>query len=166
MKFDEITQRQNALIKDHCVSCNQPLPPGAVFCEHCGPPILPDAIHESGMSIGETFKKIALLTLVFAAIVAYKTEWDYRTLFDNTGPATTEEQAQEIPQDKDYELIHYVNVSFANIREEPSGQAKIIGGAGKGEHLIVLEKGEHWTQVDLGGQKGWIATHLLSTAIE
>ena len=71
-----------------------------------------------------------------------------------------------MPQDEDYQLIHYVNVSFANIREEPSGQAKIIAGAGKGERLIVLEKGEHWTQVDLGGQKGWIATRLLSSSIE
>ncbi len=166
MKFDEITQRQNALINDYCVSCSQPLPPGAVFCEHCGPPILPEDIPESGMSIGKAFKKIALLTLAFAAIVAYKSDWDFRALFDTTGPATTEQQAQEVPQDEDYQLIHYVNVSFANIREEPSGQAKIIAGAGKGERLIVLEKGEHWTQVDLGGQKGWIATRLLSTSIE
>ena len=84
MKFDEITQPQNALINDYCVSCSQPLPPGAVFCEHCGPPILPEDIPESGMSIGEAFKKIALLTLVFAGIVAYKTDWDFRTLFDTT----------------------------------------------------------------------------------
>ena len=166
MKFDKITQRHNALIKDYCVSCNQPLPPGAAFCERCGPPILPENIPESGMSLWEAFRKIALLTLIFVGIVAYKTGWDYRTLFDTTGQAATEEQAQEIPKDDDYQLIHFVNVSFANIREEPNSQSKIIAGAGKGEHLIVLEKGKQWTQVDLGGEKGWIATRLLSSSIE
>ena len=77
------------------------------------------------------------------------------------------EPAQEIPEDdEDYQLIHYVNVSFANIREQPSKKSKIIGGAGKGERLVILEKGEHWSQVDMGGKKGWIATRLLSTSIE
>lgn len=166
MKFDKITQRQNALIKDYCVSCNQPLPPGAAFCEYCGPPILPENIPEAGMSFGDAFKKIALLTLIFAGIVVYKTGWDYRTLFDTPGQAATEEQAREIPKDDDYQLIHFVNVSFANIREKPSGQSKIIAGAGKGERLIVLEKGQQWTQVDLGGETGWIATRLLSSSIE
>jgi uncharacterized protein YgiM (DUF1202 family) len=77
-----------------------------------------------------------------------------------------EEKAQDIPKDDDYQLVHYVNVSFANIREKPSKQSKIVGGAGKGEHLVILEKREHWTQIDMGGKKGWIATRLLSTSIE
>lgn len=166
MKFDEITQRQNALIKDYCVSCNQPLAPGAVFCEHCGPPVLPGDLPESGMSLGQALKKIVLLTLVFVGIVAYKMEWDYQAFFNDVASGAVEEKAQEIPQDEDYELIHYVNVSFANIREQPSGKSKIIAGAGQGERMIVVEKGDQWTQVDLGGQKGWIATRLLSTSIE
>ncbi len=166
MKFDEITQRQNALIKDYCVSCNQPLAPGAVFCEHCGPPVLPGDLPESGMSLGQALKKIVLLTLVFVGIVSYKMEWDYQAFFNDVKSGAVEEKAQEVPQDEDYELIHYVNVSFANIREQPSGKSKIIAGAGKGERMIVVEKGDQWTQVDLGGQKGWIATRLLSTSIE
>ena len=166
MKFDKITQRQSALIRDYCVSCNQPLPPGAAFCEHCGPPILPENIPEPGMSFWAALKKIALLTLVFVGIVAYKTGWDYKAFFKDAVTATAEEPAQEIPKDDDYQLVHYVNVSFANIREKPSGQSKIIAGAGQGERLIVLEKGDQWTQVDLGGEKGWIATRLLSSSIE
>ncbi len=118
------------------------------------------------MSFWDAFRKIALLTLIFVGIVAYKTGWDYRTLFDTAGQAATEEPTREIPQDDDYQLIHFVNVSFANIREEPNGQSKIMAGAGKGERLIVLEKGKQWTQVDLGGEKGWIATRLLSSSIE
>ncbi len=167
MNLDEITKRQSALIKDYCISCNKPLPPGAAFCEHCGPPILPGDIPESGMNFWQTMKKISLLTLVFAALVAYKAEWDYQAFFDGVIETPVEEKAQDdIPEDEDYQLIHYVNVSFANIREQPSNQAKIIGGAGKGERLIILEKREHWTQVDLGGKKGWIATRLLSSSIE
>ncbi len=166
MNLDEITKRQNALIKDYCISCNKPLPAGAAFCENCGPPILPEEVPESGTTVWQAITKISLLTLLFAVVVAYKAEWDYRAFFDRALETPAAEQAQEIPEDEDYQLIHYVNVSFANIREQPSKQAKIIGGAGKGERLIILEKGEHWSQVDMGGKKGWVATRLLSSSIE
>lgn len=167
MKFDEIAQREGALIKDYCTSCNQPLRPGAAFCERCGPPVLPEENPKTGMTFWQAFKKIGLLTLVFAVLVAYKVEWDYRTFFSNSLPTSLEEKTQEVLEDDDdYQLVHYVNVSFANIREKPSGNSKIVAGATMGEHLVILEKGEHWTQVDLGGKKGWIATRLLGTSIE
>lgn len=166
MNLDEITKRQEALIKDYCISCNKSLPRGAAFCEHCGPPIRPVEIPESGMTFWQAMKKISLLTLLFAVLVAYKADWDYKAFFDNAVETPVEEKAQDIPKDEDYQLIHYVNVSFANIREKPSKQSKIVGGAGKGEHLVILEKGEYWTQIDMGGKKGWIATRLLSTSIE
>jgi len=166
MNLDEMTKRQNALIKDYCVSCNQPLPAGAAFCEHCGPPIQPGDIPESGMNFWQAMRMISLLTLAFAALVAYKMDWDYQAFFGGIIETPVEEKAQDIPEDEDYQVFHYVNVSFANIREKPSTQSKIVGGAGKGERLVILEKGEHWTQVDLGGKKGWIATRLLSSTIE
>ena len=72
MNLDEISKRQNALIKDYCVSCNKSLPPDAAFCEHCGPPILPEEVPESRMTFWQAMFKIALLTLLFAVIVAYK----------------------------------------------------------------------------------------------
>ena len=118
------------------------------------------------MTFGKALKKIGLLTLVFALLVAYKVEWDYRAFFGNALQTSQEEKAQEVPQDEDYQLVHYVNVSFANIREKPDNKAKIIAGASMGERLIILEEGKHWTQVDMGGKKGWIATRLLATSIE
>lgn len=166
MDFDEITKGQDALIRDYCISCKKPLPSGAVFCEHCGPPIPSEEISESGMTFWQAMKKISLLTLVFAMLVAYKVNWDYKAFFDSIMEASVEEKAQDTPRDDDYQLIHYINVSLANIREQPSMQAKIIGGAGKGERLIILEKRDGWTQVDMGGKKGWVATRLLSTTIE
>ncbi len=166
MKFDEIAQREGALIKDYCISCNQPLRAGAVFCEHCGPPVLPEENLKSGMTFWQALKKISMLTLVFAILVAYKVEWDYGTFFSGVLQTPQEEKAEEIPQDEDLQLFHYVNVSFANIREKPDKKSKIITGAGKGERLTILEEGKHWTQVDLGGKKGWIATRLLSASIE
>ena len=119
-----------------------------------------------GWSRSSMTLSISLLTLVFAALVAYKVDWDYKAFFGDVMETPVEEKAQDIPEDEDYQLIHYVNVSFANIREQPSKESKIVGGAGKGERLIILEKGEHWTQVDMGGKKGWVATRLLSTSIE
>ncbi len=166
MKFDEISQREGALIKDYCISCNQSLRPDAAFCEHCGPPVLPGDVPESGMTFGQAIKKIGLLTLVFAVLVAYKMDWDYQALFNNGLPISQEEKVREIPDDDDLQLFHYVNVPHANIREKPDGKSKVITGAGKGERLIILEKGEQWTQVDLGGKNGWIATRLLDATIE
>ena len=166
MNIDEISKRQDALIKDYCISCNKSLPPGAAFCEHCGPPIRPEDTPESGTTFWQAMKKISFLTLVFAVLVVYKTDWDYKVFFGSVMETPVEEKTQDIPKDEDYQLIHYVNVSFANIREEPSKTAKIIGGAGKGEHLVILEKRDDWTQVDMGGKKGWVATRLLSTSVE
>ena len=125
MNLDEITKRQNALIKDYCISCDKPLPPRAAFCEHCGPPILPEETPESKTGFWLAMVKISLMTLVFAVIVAYKAEWDYKSFFENVIEAPVPEQAQEVPEDdEDYHLIHYVNVSFANIREEPNKKGK------------------------------------------
>jgi predicted nucleic acid-binding Zn ribbon protein len=166
MNLDEITKTQDALIKDYCISCNKPLPSGAAFCEHCGPPFRPEDTSRSGTTFWQAMTKIFLLTLVFAVLVAYKVDWDYEVFWGSVIKAPLKEKAQELPKDEDYQLIHYVNVSFANIREEPNKKAKIIGGAGKGEHLVILEKKDDWTQVDMGGKKGWVATRLLSTSIE
>lgn len=166
MNLDEMTKRQSALIKDYCISCDKPLPPGAAFCEHCGPPILPDENPKSGMTTWQTVFKISLLTLLFAVLVAYKAEWDYQGFFGSIVETPVEEKAQEVPQDEDYQLIHYVNVSFANIREQPSKGSKIVGGAGRGERLVILKEEKGWSQVDLGGKKGWVATRLLSSSIE
>ena len=165
MNLDEITKRQNALIKDYCISCNKTLPRGAAFCEHCGPPLLPGDT-ESGTTFWQAMQKISLLTLVFAVLVAYKADWDYQVFFNDVMETPMEEKAQDIPKDEDYQVFHYVNVPFANVREQPSKQAKIIGGAGKGERLTVLEPGDDWTQIDMGGKKGWVATRLLSNKVE
>ncbi|MDH5763105.1 MAG: SH3 domain-containing protein [Nitrospinota bacterium] len=166
MNFDEITQRESALIRDYCVSCNQSLPRGAAFCEHCGPPKGPQETQESGITFWQAMKRIVLMTLVFALIVIYKMDWDYQAFFSSSVESPPADQVREVPEDEDYELFHYVNVSFANIREKPDENAKIITGAGKGERLIILEKGEHWSQVKLGDKQGWIATRLLSSSIE
>ena len=166
MNLDEISKRQNALIKDYCISCNKSLPPGAAFCEHCGPPILPEEIPESRMSFGQAMVRITLLTLIFAVIVAYKAEWDYQGFFEKALVTSATEPAQEVPQDEDYQVFHYVKVSFANIREKPSKQSKIIGGAGKNERLTIIDEKEGWSQVDMGDKKGWVATRLLSPTVE
>jgi hypothetical protein len=166
MNLDEISKRQNALIKDYCISCNKTLSPGAAFCEHCGPPILPDEIPESRTSFWQAMVKITLLTLVFAVIVAYKAEWDYQGFFEKTLITPVTEPAQAVPQDEDLQVVHYVKVSFANIREQPSKKSKIIGGAGKNERLIIIDEKEGWSQVDMGDKKGWVATRLLSASVE
>ena len=166
MNFDEIAQRESALIRDYCISCNQPLKPDSAFCEHCGPPVVPGEEQESATSLGSALVKIGVMTLVFAVLVLYKLDWNYETLFQGNPQVTQELPPAEIPQDEDFHLFHFVKVKHANIREKPEKDAKIIAGAGKGERLRVLEVGEDWTQVEVGGQKGYIATRLLSATIE
>ena len=166
MNFDKISQRESALIRDYCVACNQPLKPNAAFCEHCGPPVLPVDSSKPNTTFGQAMKKIGVMTLIFAALVIYKSGWDYEEFLAESVQVFEEKKAEEVPQDEDMQLFHYVNVSHANIREKPDGKSKVIVGAGIGERLVVLEKGESWTQVEVGGKKGWIASRLLDATIE
>ena len=153
-----------ALVKEMCISCQKPLPPGALFCEACGPPSLPADNTERGLTKTQTATSIAIMVFFFSTLVLLKLEMGFGDVVALLFPENAEEQV--LPQDPDFVVIHYVNVRRANVREEPGSEAKVLTTLGKGVKVKVLEPGETWTKIDLNGNPAWIGTRLLDTAIE
>jgi hypothetical protein len=55
----------------------------------------------------------------------------------------------------------YVQKSRANIRAEPSVDARLVGQVSKGDKLTVVSRAGKWTQVESGATRGWISGNLL-----
>ena len=153
-----------ALVKEMCISCGKPLPPGALFCETCGPPSLPADNTGSGLTKGQTAASIAIMVFFFSTLVVLKLEISFGDIYSSLFPEKIEEQA--LPQDPDFEVNHHVNVPRANVRDQPSSEGKVLTVLGKGVKVKVLEPGESWTKIDLNGKPAWIGTRLLTTSIE
>jgi len=153
-----------ALVKDVCVACRKPLLPGALFCESCGPPSLPADNTNGGLTKGQTAASIAIMVFFFSALVVLKLGMSFGEVVALLIPEKIEEQA--LPQDPDFELIHFVNVKWANVRDQPSGEGKVLTVLGKDVKVKVLESGENWTKIDLNGKPAWIGSRLLTTSIE
>jgi len=153
-----------ALVKDMCVSCRKPLPPGALFCEACGPPLLPADNTGRGLTKGQTAASIAVMVFFFSTLVVLKLGMSFGDVVSTLFPDKVEEQA--LPQDPDFEVNNYVNVTRANVRDQPSSEGKVLTTLGKGVKVKVLEPGETWTKIDLNGKSSWIGTRLLTASIE
>jgi len=151
-------------VADICISCKQPLIPGALFCETCGPPSLPVENVERGMTKGQTAASIAVMLFFFSTLVILKLGMSFEDVYSSLFPPTIQEQA--LPQDPDFKVIHYVNVKRANVRDKPSSEAKVLTVLGKGVQVKVLEPGEDWTKIDLNGKSAWISAGLLTTSVE
>lgn len=157
-------EEQQGLITEYCVACQKPLPPGAVFCPHCEPPQPPPPKPDGGITPGQAAFRIALIVLVFAGAVAVKAGLPWDRWFAETGEVMPEEADR--PQDEDFKVVHYVKVDRANVRKEPSLDSEVITVVSKGVQIVVKEKREDWSRVDLDGKTGWIATDLLSAQVE
>ncbi len=60
------------------------------------------------------------------------------------------------------ETLHVTAEKSANVRDKASMSGKVIGWAMKGDAVIVLEKGDKWTKVELeNGKVGYIHSSLL-----
>jgi len=153
-----------ALVADTCISCRKPLAPGALFCETCGPPSLPAENTEQGMTKGQTAASIAVMLFFFSTLVILKLGMSFEDVYSLLISQNTQEE--NLPQDPDFEVIHYVNVTRANVRDQPSSEGKVLTVLGQGVQVKVLEPGENWTKIDLNGKPAWISAGLLDTAVE
>ena len=152
------------LVSGICFSCGEPLAPGALFCENCGPPSLPVEAPEQGMTKGQTAASIAVMLFFFSALVILKVGMSFDDVYSLFLSKSIEEQA--LPQDADFEIHHYVNVKRANVRDQPNLESEILTMLGQGVQVKVLEPGEEWTKIDLNGKPGWINSGLLTNSIE
>ena len=54
----------------YCAICETRLPPGAIFCPECDPPLPPvDEPEETGISFGQALFRISALVILFMLVV-------------------------------------------------------------------------------------------------
>ncbi len=154
----------------HCDTCGAILPAPGFFCAQCGPPSAPDIDTENGLSFFQACLRITLLTLIFIAVVMVKLEIDPATLFQNQ---EVKEPPLKIAEDEDYKIFFKVNVSFANLRDEPdTTTSTILFVLPKGTQVEVLDKKEGWSKIrskPKSGEQartGWLASKLLDSEIK
>jgi len=76
---------------------------------------------------------------------------------------TNQEQPKLSPQENKFST-HWIKTSSANIRTEPSTNAKIVSTMKQGEKVRATESQGDWMKVEIenGGGFGWIYSSLLS----
>ncbi len=156
---------------DICSVCNTVIRPSRIFCEGCGPPKLPPEEVPEGIGFWQTSFRVTLVVLVFSGLVFYKFQPETFTSLDTLVtkikskiPATREETATA--NEPDFKLVHKVNVDRANVRAEASSKSEVIEVLNKGQVVQMIRKTEAWSQIQLSGKKGWIATRLLDSKVE
>ncbi len=162
------SQKRPVYIEDYCSTCRNPLPRKAIFCEHCGPKkIVHDHSIDAQLPIGKTIRWIAILTIIFGALIFFKLDIKQDKLgIENQEIEEEVKSIPEVPKDKDYEIFHYINVNQAFIRDDASSKANIVMVVTKEDKITVLEKGDHWTKVKVNEKIGWVGTRLLTGTIE
>ena len=157
-------KKKLALVAETCISCRKPLSPGALFCETCGPPSLPADNTEQGMTLRQTAASIAIMLFFFSTLVILKLGMSFEDVYSLLISQSAQEE--DLPQDPDFEVNHYVNVKRANVRDQPSSEGRVLTVLGQGVQVKVLEPGEDWTKIDLNGKPAWISAGLLDTSVE
>jgi hypothetical protein len=154
----------------YCDSCGTLLPAPGFYCVQCEPPEAPEPDPEKGMGFSQACLRIALLTLVFLILAVYKLEIDSTSLFQGL---STSEVPLKVAEDDDYYMVFKVNVSFANLRNEPNTKkSTILFVLTQGKEVEVLDKKGRWSKVRSkpgpGEQSrtGWIVSRLLDSEIK
>lgn len=165
------SKQEERKIKKHnsyCAVCDTRLSPDAIFCLVCDPPLPPGVEpEETGISFRQALLRILILVTLFVAIVFGKLEVPFDGLLvDKNNIINQETLAEnEQPKDKDFQTIHTIVVSSANIRSKPSIQGEIVLTAEKGTDLEVIVSEKNWSKVRVLEKIGWISNKLFKSEI-
>jgi hypothetical protein len=122
----------------HCPDCREPMVPGAVFCGFCGPPSPAEENPEKGLTLFQTLLRISLILALFCAIK---------------------------PKDADFKVVHTVKASRANVRSKPNTGSEVVAKLERGVEVKVIKNGDMWSQVEIDGKTGYVASSLLHSEI-
>ncbi|MBT5028456.1 MAG: SH3 domain-containing protein [Nitrospina sp.] len=154
----------------YCDTCETLLPAPGFYCIKCSPPIGPEPDHGKGLSLSQACLRITLLGLIFVVIIYFKLGLDLPSLVLN--PVHEEIPLKEAV-DEDYKIVFKVNVSFANLRNEPNLKTStIIFVLNKGTQVEILDKKGKWSKIRTQpkpGEKartGWLSNKLLDSEIK
>lgn len=153
----------------YCDSCGMLLPAPGFYCVQCDPPGVPESDPEKGIGFPQACLRITLLVLVFVVVAVFKLGIDSTGLFQ-------EMDKQEVPlkvaEDADYQMVFKINVSFANLRNEPNTKTStILFVLTQGTEVEVLEKKGKWSKIRSKPRQkehartGWLVSRLLDSEI-
>ncbi len=156
--------------RQHCDSCGTLLSAPGFFCVRCGPPESPEPDPEKGLRLSHACLRIALLALVFIVIAVFKLEINPLRLFHDSG---SDEVFRQVAEDEDYKIFFTVNVSFANLRDEPNAKTStILSVLTRGTQVEILAKEGTWSRIRSkpGPKKlsrtGWLASRFIDSEIK
>ena len=154
----------------YCDSCGTLLPAPGFYCIQCNPPEHPEPDPEKGMGFSQACLRIFLLVLVFVVVAVFKLGIDSTVLFQKMDE---QEVPLKVAKDEDYKMVFKVNVSFANLRNEPNTKTStILFVLTQGTEVEVLEKKGKWSKIrSKSNQKeksrtGWLVNRLLDSEIK
>jgi len=152
-----------------CAVCDARLPPNAIFCFECDPPLAPaKEPEEIGISFEQALLRIGALIILFLVVAYAKLDTGFDSLFpDKQGngeikPGPINKQLN----DKKFETVHIVKVPLANIRSKASLTGNIVMVAEKGMNLEIIEVNERWSKVRVLEKIGWISNELFESEIQ
>ncbi len=128
---------------EYCAVCQTRLSPKTMFCPVCDPPSPPDIEpEEQGISFDQALLRIGALLILFLAVAFVKLEFSLDTLFteQKVGEEIETLTEKERPHDKDFQTVHTVITSLANIRSKPSmdGALTLLKIMGTGQKYACL----------------------------
>lgn len=156
----------------HCPDCREPMVPGAVFCGFCGPPSPAEENPEKGLTLFQTLLRISLILALFCAIVVYKLDIPFEDTM-TPGPAKPGDPHEAVmtpppaikPKDADFKVVHTVKASRANVRSQPNTGSEVVAKLERGVEVKVIKNGDMWSQVEIDGKTGYVASSLLHSEI-
>ena len=156
--------------QDFCAVCREPLPDGAAFCPHCGPPNPPEDEPDEGIGFGQTFFRIFLIVILFGAIAIFKLDINLTDHTDDATPSETVKKSSdgkktEKPHVVDFETINHIKIDKSKVRQKPSNKGKILTVLKKGTKVKILDSNEDWLKIMADGETGWISKDDLDVQI-
>jgi hypothetical protein len=153
-----------------CAVCREPLPDGATFCPHCGPPNPPEDEPDEGMGFGQTFFRILLIVILFGAVAIFKLDISLTDHTDDTQPSETVKKSPDgkktaKPHVVDFETINHIKVDKSKVRKKPLKKGKILTVLKKGTKVKILDSNEDWLKIIADGETGWISKDDLDVQI-
>ncbi|MBI4389044.1 MAG: SH3 domain-containing protein [Nitrospinae bacterium] len=151
----------------YCVACKTRLPPHALFCPRCGPPLLPDAEPEEGLTFAQAFLRIIAIALLFLLLVIYKYDLKFADYFPQIASRILSEPEPEVATDADLQVVYEVNSLRANVRDKGSMGGKVLFNVKRGDTVAVLGTEDNWSRIKMkDGRTGWIYSALLTAKVE
>lgn len=154
----------------YCDTCGSLLPAPGYYCIKCDPPELPEPDPDHHLGFFQTFFRITLLVIIFIVIIVYKLDIEIPNYFERL---ETDSSQLKMAQDDDFKLSYKVNVSFANLRDQPNSKTStILFVLAGGTQVEILDTKGKWSKIrtkPMPGKKarvGWLASKLIDSEIK